>query len=217
MIHKIFDIKDLNDDLIAKYFPILSDARQKKIASMKSVEDRTIAFCTEIIARKCLSEHCNAPEFSFSLLCLPNGKTVVGNYDVNISMTICDDLIGCAVSDKNIGIGIHKIYPFTFKEAQELFSDSEIRNIFSVSKYSFSEIVNLNECNETEVMQKFAVFSSLKEAYFQASGRSIRSDMHKIDFVFDGSELICSDKDAAVSVIYIDKKRNIAVSVIERK
>ncbi len=216
MIYKIMNINSLNDEMIKKYFPILTDARKKKIVSMENVEDRAVAFCSEIVARQCLSEFCDAPEFSFSLLCNPNSKSVVGNFDVEICIVRCGEYVACAVSDKNIGISITPVKPFTFRDAQKLLSDSEIRNVFSESVYGFADLVNLSECTEDNVKQKFAVFLSLKEAHYYASGRGIRSEICKTVFDINQGKVVCSDPNCTVVTSYIDNDLLLAVSVIER-
>ena len=217
MNYKIMSYNEIDDELIAKYFPMLTEAKQQKIASMKSVDERKIAFCSEILARQCLSNECDAPEFSFQLLLNVNSKSVVGNFDTEISMVKCGEIIGCAVSHEFIGIGIVKIAPFSFRDAQNIFTDSEIRAVFSDSVYSFADLINMPEIKEENVIKRFALLSSLKEAYFQSSGRGIRSVIKNYSFEFSSSGLNCSDKNAKIIKSYIDIERNIAVSVIERK
>lgn len=216
MIYKIMNINDLNDELIKKYFPMLTEAKQKKIASLTNVRDRAVLFCSEIAARKCLSEFCDAPEFSFSLLCNPNSKSVVGNFDVEICIVSAGDFVACAVSDNYIGISLFPVREFSFREAQKLLSDSEIRNVFSGSVYSFAELVNHNECSEEGVKQKYAVISSLKEAHYYSTGRGIRSEINKTVFDINSENVICSDLNCKVVTSYIDKEKSLAVSVVER-
>lgn len=217
MIYKIMNINELSDEMIKKYFPILTEARQKKIASLESVRDRAVLFCCEIVARRCLSEFCDAPEFSFTLLCNPDSKSIVGNFDVEICIVTEGDYVACAVSDNYIGISLFPVREFSFREAQKLLSDSEIRNVFSESVYSFAELVNHNECNEESVKQKYAVISSLKEAHYYSTGRGIRSEINKTVFDINSANVVCSDSDCKVLTSYIDKEKKLAVSVVERK
>lgn len=207
---------DLTDELISKYFSMLTEARQKKIIETQDVTLRRVLFCSEILARQCLSELCDAPEFSFSLLCNPNGRSVVGNFQCELSIVNCEKIVGCAVSHNPVGIGINKIEPFTFSDAQNKFTDSEIRMILSDSHYSFSEIVNLNECNETIPMQKYSIFSSLKDAYYYSSGRGLRSVTRNIFFSLIDNMIHCSDESAKVITSYIDRRQSVSVAVIER-
>lgn len=217
MIYKLMNINSLDEELIKKYFPMLTEARQKKIASMKNTEERSVAFCAEIIARQCLSKFCDAPEFSFSLLCNPNSRSVVGNFNVEICIVRYNEFVACAVSDNFVGISIVPVQSFSFKDAQKLLSDSEIRSVFSESVYSFAELVNFTECKEENVKQKFAIFNSLKEAHYYSTGRGVRSEINKIIFKINNNGIICSDENAKVSVSHINNDFSLAVSVVERK
>ena len=217
MVYKLMNINSLDEELIKKYFPMLTEARQKKIASMKNTEDRAVAFCSEIIARQCLSEFCNAPEFSFSLLCNPNSKSIVGNFNAEICIVHQGEMVACAVSDNFVGISLTPIMPFSFKDAQKLLSDSEIRNVFSDSVYGFADLVNFTVCDEENVKRKFAVFLSLKEAHYYSTGRGVRSEISKVVFDINGENIYCSDETAVVKTAYINNSCALAVSVVERR
>ncbi len=216
MIYKVMDVNELNDELIAKYFPMLSSGRQQKIANLNNIHDRAVLFCCEIIARQCLSELCDAPEFSFSLLCNPGSKSILCNFGAEICIVQHENFVACAVSENYVGISIAPLKKFSFSEAQNRLSDVELRAVFAESAYSFGEIINLTECNEAKVIKRFAQLSSLKEAHFYASGRGIKPVRVATEFEFDGIQLVCTDKKYTISKSFIDEKNEIAVSVIER-
>ncbi len=216
MVVKTINVNELSEDLIAHYFPMLTDAKKEKIIALSDAFQRSVALCSEMLARQCLSVLCDAPEFAFSLLCNPNSKSVVGNFDANLSISRLEDVIVCAASYNSVGTGISRIEPFTFKQAQDNLTDSEIRTVFSESVYSFGDIVRKNICEEDAPMIKYAVYQSLKEAHFMASGRGIRSDRKKISFQFRNNEMLCSDENFTVSKSFVDNNERIAISVIER-
>lgn len=216
MVFRAMNINELSEDMTAHYFPLLTDAKKEKILKMSNFNEKNIAFCSEILARQCLSELCDAPEFSFSLLCNPNSKSAVGNFDAEISISSAGDFIACAASHDYVGVGISPIMPFSFQDAQKNLTDAEIRAVFSESGYSFSDIIKQPLCKEKSAIIKYAVFSSLKDAYFYASGRGIRSDRRNYYFEFEGTSMACSDKSFSVVKSYVDSKENVAVSVIER-
>lgn len=216
MIFRIMNINSLEESLTAKYFPMLTDARQKKIIAMKSVYERSVAFCSEILARQCLSELCDAPEFSFTLLLNPNSRSVVGNFDAEICVAAHGDYVACAVSQEFVGISIKPLESFTFRDAQSVFSDVELRAVFSQSNYSFGELINIPKCTEKNAVRGNALMSSLKEAYFHASGRGIRSDRKLTLFEMNGNSFVCCDNDYRISESYIDDNIGYAISVLER-
>lgn len=216
MIHKIMNINSLTEEMIAKYFPMLTELRQKKISLMGNFDDRRIALCSEILARQCLSQLCDAPEFAFELLCNPNGKSVVGNFNAKLCIVKSGNVVGCAVSQVNIGMGLVELIPFSFYSAQNIFTDTEIRCIFSESKYSFAELIKMSECTEKTVINKYAVMKSLKDAHFYASGRGIRSEVKNITFEISDNKILCSDAESEIRCSFIEQNNNVAVSVIER-
>lgn len=217
MVYKIMNIEELDAELIKKYYPMLTWSRKKKIANMDSPDKRAAALCGEILARQCLSELLNAPEFSFRLLCNSDSLNIVGNYNASISVVQRGKYMACAASKKRVGISIVPVKPFSFMEAQSMFSDSEIRAIYSESVHSFADIVKLEKCNEKSVMRKFALFSALKETDFKSTGRGIKAGIKKSEFSFNGEQLICSDTECEISAALIDEKKQLAISVIERR
>ncbi len=217
LIYKIMNINDLDQELTLKYFPLLSASKQKKLLSNDNKRERSVLFCAEILARQCLSELCDAPEFSFDILCNPNSKSAVGNYSAEISIVSNGDMVACAVSYDYIGIGICDIRPFTFKEAQEILSDTEIRVVFADYGYSFNQIINSSKIESKSCVEKFAFFLALKEAYFNASGRGLRSIKKKIAFEINDNKVLCSDRSFEVKKSIFDVNNSIVVSVIERK
>lgn len=217
MVFMTMDIGELTVEQTRTYYPMLTQQRKNIINDLESADERAVLFCGEILARKCLSELLDAPEFSFQLLCNPNSKSIVGNYSANISIAAGGTLVGCAAGKNNVGIGIKPFTPFSFSSAQKLFTDAEIRTIYSGSNYSFSDLINMAECKEENVLKTHAMFSALKEAYFSANGRGFRSSLNKISFEYSGNDIICSDPDFSVVHAAVNTDNKTAVAVIERK
>ena len=65
-------------------------------------------------------------------------------------------------------------------------------------------------------MEMFALYSSLKDALFRASGRGFRSSAVRTEFIYNGAKISCSDKSFTVSHYEIDRDKNIAVAIVER-
>lgn len=214
--YKIMHIDELSNDMILSYFTMLTPVKQNKISSMNNVDDRKKTLCSEILARQCLSKECNAPESSFQLLCNPDSKSVVGNFDAELSIVTQAGFVGCAASLNPVGMSMVSVEPFSFSDAQEIFTDTELRAVFSDSAHSFGELVNMKLCNEKSVMCRYALMRSLKEAHFYSTGRGIRTEMKKTLFEFTGSGMKCSDTNASICKSYIDINKNLAISIIER-
>lgn len=216
MVFKKMNINALSLEMTKHYYPMLTAMRRKKINEMADPGDRSVAFCSEILARQCLSELLDAPEFSFQLMCNANFKSVVGNYGAHIYIAAFGNIVACAASETPVGACILPVRPFSFAEAQKLFSDSEVRAIYSKSGYSFAELVNRPLCDEPNVMKMFALYSSLKESYFRATGRGYRANINKMEFIYNGTDIDCSDPSYRVAYCKVDKEENLAISVVKK-
>ena len=194
MIYKFFDIDTLNEELTAKYFPLLSETRRNLIAALPSAYDRSVAFCSEILARQCLNEMFHSPEFSFKLLLAPNGKSAVGNFDAQISLAEYEGYLGCAVSKKSVGIALCPAENTSFNDLQKLLTDKELRDALSFSRYSFTEIMKKQTVDEREVCACAAVFLALKQSYFRAKGKVLNNNNMSVEFIIRENSIECSDK-----------------------
>ena len=134
LIYKIFNINDMTQELADRYFQLISDVKKKQILNAKDKIRAAQAFVADMLARQCLSELLDAPEFSFSLLLNPDSRSIVSNFDAQISIATAGEYVGCAVSRMPVGIALEIPGTFSFGDAQAFLSDSEIRNIFSYSK-----------------------------------------------------------------------------------
>lgn len=199
-----------------KYYPMLTEMRRKKIGDMADPKARAVAFCGEILARQCLAELLDAPEFSFQLMCNADFKSAVGNYNAHIDIASCSDTVACAAAQGPVGVSLKPLRPFSFAEAQDLLSDAEVRAVYARSGYPLAELVNRPACDEENVMKLFALFASLKEAYFRATGRGFRANINKTKFLFNGEEIACSDPAYRVEWCKVDQAERTAVSVIEK-
>lgn len=216
MVYKIFNINDMNEELVTRYFSLMTEGKRNKILNAKDKIRAAQEFAADMLARQCLSEFCDAPEFSFNLLINPGSKSVVSNFDAEISVSVCDEFVGCAVSDMPVGISLYKFVPFSFAEAQDNLRDSEIRHLFSYSKYSFAELLNIDKCCEPALMQKFSMYKSLKTAQFLASGRGIREKRNNAEFIFSATGVVCSDASYAVVKSEFSDEYLLAYAIVER-
>ena len=215
MIHKFLDINTLDEKMTAKYYPLLSEKRRKNIENLPTPRERSIAFCSDIIARRTLSELCDAPEFSFELLLNPNGMSAVGNYDAKISLVLNGDILGCAVSKNSVGMAVAENKTYNFGELQGFLTDSELRDVFSQSVYSYCELLNMPELAEEKLCQRAGVYNALKKAYFKAKGKYINNNLLSVDFSLLNGSVSCSDKNVIISALGADVKNGFVYAVAE--
>ena len=216
LVYRVFNINDMTEDLASHYFPLMSEGKRAKILGAKDKFRAAQTFVADMLARQCLSEFCDAPEFSFLLLITPDSKSVVTNFNAEISVSVDGEFVACAVSDVPVGISVIKPVSFSFSEAQSLLTDSEIRHLFSFSKYSFTENVSKDICDEQILTEKFSLYKSLKKAQFLASGRGIRERKNSTAFEFSENAVLCSDNRYITRAAEYDADKKLAISVIER-
>ncbi|MBO5395369.1 MAG: hypothetical protein J6A97_00645 [Clostridia bacterium] len=216
MIYRIFNINDMTEELASHYFPLMTEGKRAKILGAKDKLRGAQAFVADMLARQCLSEFADAPEFSFSLLINPDSKSIVSNFNAEISVSTAEEYVACAVSDVPVGISIVKAEPFTFSDAQSLLTDSEIRYLFSFSKHSLTENISKESCDEPILTEKYSLLKSLKTAQFLASGRGIRERRNNASFDFFDNSVICSNIDYKVRHSEYISEKKLSLSVIDK-
>lgn len=215
MIYKFLNIDSLTEEMTAKYFPLLSETKQKNIMELPSPRERALAFCCEIVARQCLHELFHAPEFSFKLLLDPNGKSAVGNFNAGICLCTLEDTIGCAASNRRVGISMMRPENYTFNDLQKSLTDAELRDVFSFSRFSYTELLKRNLLDEEKVCLRAAAYLALKQSYFKAKGKVLNMNYLSVEFEIRDESVKCSDKKAEVSAVGYDAKNNYMYAVEE--
>lgn len=214
MQYAFFDIKQLTEEMTKKYFPMLTEHKKNKLIAEPSPHERAVRFCAEICARQCLAREFNSPEFSFSVFINPNSVSAVSNFNASLCVLNDGDCVACAVDRGACGVGMSRIEPFEFSQAQTICSDRELRDIFSYSAYSFAELVQRKLCNEESVTERYALYKALKDAYFRASGRAVRNNFKYAEFTVENGKIECSDKHFAVSVHEYHKNSGYVLCVL---
>lgn len=88
------------------------------------------------------------------------GKPFFGEYpDIHFSISHCDGLVGCLISDNECGIDCERIRPARYKVARRVFSNEEF-NMFEQLEGRDRDIF-------------FTSLWTLKEAYSKARGRGL--------------------------------------------
>ena len=215
MIYRFFDIDSLSDEMIAKYFNLLSETKRNTIAGLKSPFERSVALSAEILARQCLNELFDAPEFSFKLLLDPNGKSAVGNFDAGISLAVYSDMLGCAVSKNAVGMSMCGIEEYSFADLQTFLTDAELRDVFSFSRFSYTELLQRKNIDEQKVRLRAAAYMALKKSYYRAKGKTLNNNMLSVGFRFDNDAVCCSDLSVRVCAVGYNEKHDFVYAVTE--
>lgn len=216
VIYKFFDIKNLDEKIVAEYLPLMTDAKRERLLSVADPLTASRILVSEMLARQCLTKLCDAPEFAFQLLIRPDEKSAVTNFDAKISVVTCNEFVACCASKNNVGISVLKPAEFSFNDAQKMLSDSEIRYLFSESRQSLSDIIKNDICDERDVVKKYAMLLSLKKAYHHAAGKVIMNNMSKVNFDISEDKVRCADDNYSVQLFAYSEEMNLAYSIVER-
>ena len=192
MVCKSINLNAVPEENYREVFHILSPARQSRILAMKTDEEKRNAVAFELLARKCLSELTDAPEFAFNLLTGINKLCLVGNFSAYFSLSMAGDFLCCAADKSPVGIDCRELVPFRFSDIQPEMSDTEIRRIFSTTVRSFADVVRLDVCDVKEEIDQYWTLRTMKEAYFTALGRTFRK-LKDVSFDFTKQPPLCSD------------------------
>lgn len=214
MQYSFFNVNELSEDMVKKYYPMLTEHKRSKLKDEADPHNRAVEFCAEMCARQCLSKEFGSPEFSFSLFINPNSACAVSNYTASLCVVNEGDYVACAADRGVCGIGMCRADEFDFADAQAICTDRELRDIFSYSVYSFAEIINRKTCAETAVTERFALYKALKDAYFRASGRAVRNNFRYAEFAIENDKITCSDKFFDVSVHEYHKNSGYVLCVL---
>ncbi len=192
MVCKSINLSAVSPEMFKETFDILSPSRQERILAMKTQEEQRNAVAFEMLARKCLSALTDAPEFAFNILTGINKLCLVSNFSAYFSLSMADDFLCCAADTAPIGIDCRKVEPFRFSQAQQDFSDVEMRQIYATTVRSLADIVRLDVCDVKDEMLQYWKMYTMKEAYFTALGRTFRN-LKDVSFEFANGSVQCSD------------------------
>ena len=213
MLFRSFNVNDVDDVVIGKYYNVLSDKRKSVISSLPTGHDRAVALTCEMLARSLLSALLDAPEFSFQLLLYPNARSAVANYKAYLDLVNVGDTVACAVSQRRVGAALAEQRPFSFSEAQTLFSDAELRYIYAESGYSFASLVNMPLTGEKTAAERFADLLAVRTAYNRCLGRV--SGQTSVRILRERDEYVLSDP--AVRILRTGSADGLRFAVAEKE
>lgn len=164
-------ISSITNDEFTRYYLLMNNEKQKKVAAYKNIDDKKRTIAGEILARKMISSFCNVfPEDVFFELGL-HGKPYVKNLDVEFNISHSDEMVVCAISDKPVGIDVEMIRPIDTNILRILCTDVDLEYIFGNGT-----ITNNIPCNfDDQQLCRFYEVWTAKEAYFKCVGTGIKN------------------------------------------
>lgn len=107
--------------------------------------------------------------------------------NIYFNISHCEGMIFCGLYDKELGIDIEKIRPFSEKIVSKVLTAQEQEILFSVD-------------NQQEV---FFRFWTLKESYIKAIGKGLSFPLHQVEFCWNKQgKVLCNQH----NVLFLQKK-----------
>ena len=166
MVHyKFSKISDFSDADLERIYNLLSKEQRLYIDSLNITKKRQSLSVRSLLQTVLLEIDADT---TISSLCSKNsGKPYLCDSDLYISLTHSRDYVGCAVSNRTVGIDIEKIREFKTDVASRVCSKDEL------------EYLNQNNLSD------FFTLWTLKESYIKAADCKT-SKMNELSFIKDG-------------------------------
>ena len=130
----------------------LTPARKAHIDRFRREADRTRSLAGEILVKKLLREHYGIEDGILDRK--ENGQPYLQNSDLYVSISHCDQMVACAVSETPVGIDIEKIRPIDEKLCLRVCTEQELAYV-------------------RDSQERFFEIWTGKEAYFKKCGTGI--------------------------------------------
>ena len=137
----------------------LSPSRMEHIDRLHRQADKNRSLAGEILVQKLLRE-----QYAISTAVIHrnnSGQPYLTGCDLHISISHCDALVACAISENPVGIDIERIRPINPQLCQRICTEAEL---------AYLQPGNLED---PAILRRFFEIWTAKEAYFKKCGTGI--------------------------------------------
>lgn len=157
------NIKDFSRDALEQAYIQLSDSRKEHIDRLRRSEDKIRSLAAELLLQKLLER------FGVTGAILhrdPTGKPYLSGCDLYVSISHCDQIVACAVSEEPVGIDVEQIRPVDLNICRHICTDEE-------KSYIGTDGTEGQLCQDPDILLRFFTVWTAKEAYFKKRGTGI--------------------------------------------
>lgn len=140
----------------------LSPSRKERIDRLRRQEDKQRSLAAELLVQQLLKEYYGVT--SAMLCCRQNGQPYLENCGLQVSISHCEQMVACAVSQTSVGIDIERIRPIDLRITRHTCVPEEL---------DYLQISGEGVCSDPEVLRRFFEIWTAKEAYFKKCGTGI--------------------------------------------
>ena len=147
-------------------YEAMTDSRRERVDRLKKENDRLRSLVGELLVKKAVAE-----EFGIEnaeLYSLPNGRPMLKNNGIYVSISHCDERVACAVASEPVGIDTERLVPRDMSLAQRICTDEELVYLFGKMPTE-KDYLSKNR----ELTERFYEIWTAKEAYFKKRGTGI--------------------------------------------
>ena len=119
------------------------------------------SLAAERLAQELLKKHYGT---TAKLCCRENGQPYLEKCPLQVSLSHCDEMVACAVSELPVGIDIERIRPMDLRICRHVCVPEEL---------GYLQAQRLEQCEDAAVLRRFFEIWTAKEAYFKKCGTGI--------------------------------------------
>ncbi len=157
---------DFSEEDIYCAYRQLSPSRKARIDRLRHREDKKRSLAAELLVYQLLKKYWNIT--SAKLHSKENGEPYFSDCALYVSISHCDEVVACAVSEKPIGIDIERIQPVSMNLFRIVCTLEELGYLSQNAQIPKGEL-----CRDMEILQRFFEIWTAKEAYFKKCGTGI--------------------------------------------
>lgn len=153
------NIADFSPEELQQAYASLSPSRKEHIDRLRRQDDKNRSLAGELLAQKLLKE-----QYAISAAVIHrhnSGQPHLTGCDLHISISHCDELVACVVSENPVGIDIERIRPINPRLCQRVCTEAEM------------DYLQPDDFEDPAILRRFFEIWTAKEAYFKRCGTGI--------------------------------------------
>lgn len=159
-----FSVSDLENA-----YSRLSPSRKAHIDRFRRVEDKNRSLAGELLVQQLLREHYGITDAQLHRS--DSGQPYLTGCRLYVSISHCEEMVACAVSEAPVGIDIERIRPIDRKLCGKVCVPEEMHYV--LGEGNMLARLRLGEIRDPEILQRFFEVWTAKEAWFKKCGTGI--------------------------------------------
>ena len=164
-------ITDYTQSQLQEVYVRLSASRKERIDRLHRQEDKQRSLAAERLVCELLKEHCDVT--AAQLCCKSNGQPYLEDCRLQVSISHCEQMVACAVSQNPVGIDIERIRPVDLRITRHTCVPEEL---------DYLQTDKQGVCSDPDVLRRFFEIWTAKEAYFKKCGTGI-TDLKSVNIL----------------------------------